>query len=278
MSWTQVSYCYDGSFAGFLSCVFDSYANREAPASFSTPEEPQISLWPERQAATHLERAQRVYRSVAARISPQAQVLVRRGFLTCLPERELYLWNFLRLGYRQGARVTQDLTSDWVHGLTKAVYQLEHEAHMYKGFVRFSDQAGFLVAQIAPKNRVLPLLGPHFSARFPQETFVIYDQSHLEALIHQSGAWTITGAEDFQPGDPTQEELSYRRLWKRFYDTIAIEGRINPTLRRSHMPKRYWGLLTELQPEPDPQGLTSRTYMAYSSNVCRLSATKPNSV
>ena len=33
MDWTPVSYAYDGSFAGFLTCVFASYAHREEPMS-----------------------------------------------------------------------------------------------------------------------------------------------------------------------------------------------------------------------------------------------------
>ena len=52
MDWTPVSYAYDGSFAGFLTCVFASYAHREEPMSFSTPEDGRISLWPERTVDT----------------------------------------------------------------------------------------------------------------------------------------------------------------------------------------------------------------------------------
>ena len=65
MDWTPVSYAYDGSFAGFLTCVFASYAHREEPMSFSTPEDGRISLWPERTVDTDEARAQRVYRSLA---------------------------------------------------------------------------------------------------------------------------------------------------------------------------------------------------------------------
>ena len=38
MSWTQVSCQYDGSYPGFLSCVFDCYVNREEPVEFRTPD------------------------------------------------------------------------------------------------------------------------------------------------------------------------------------------------------------------------------------------------
>ena len=35
MSWTLVSYLYDGTYAGFLTCVFDSFRHREEPADFT---------------------------------------------------------------------------------------------------------------------------------------------------------------------------------------------------------------------------------------------------
>ena len=38
-------------------------------------------------------------------------------------------------------------------------------------------------------------------------------------------------------GIPSAEEAQYRRLWKRFYDTIEIKERRNPKLRMSNMPK-----------------------------------------
>ena len=44
------------------------------------------------------------------------------------------------------------------------------------------------------------------------------------------------------------EERRYQDLWRRFYDTIAVEGRINPQLRRGNMPMRYWPNMTEFQP------------------------------
>ena len=83
MDWTPVSYAYDGSFAGFLTCVFASYAHREEPMSFSTPEDGRISLWPERTVDTDEARAQRVYRSLAPRLGQEGRRLAVYGFLTC---------------------------------------------------------------------------------------------------------------------------------------------------------------------------------------------------
>ena len=80
MDWTPVSYAYDGSFAGFLTCVFASYAHREEPMSFSTPEDGRISLWPERTVDTDEARAQRVYRSLAPRLGQEGRRLAVYGF------------------------------------------------------------------------------------------------------------------------------------------------------------------------------------------------------
>ena len=50
-------------------------------------------------------------------------------------------------------------------------------------------------------------------------------------------------------GPAGEEELRYRAMWRKFYDTIAIEGRYNPRCRMTQMPKRYWGDMTEFQRE-----------------------------
>lgn len=121
MSWTQVSYVYDGSFAGFLTCVFDSYANREEPMSFSTPEDGRLTLWPERHIGTDQAKARRVYQSLDKKLGAEGKRLVVNGFLTCLEEKELHLWRFLRLGYQLGPGFTRGLADERVAAVWKAV-------------------------------------------------------------------------------------------------------------------------------------------------------------
>ena len=147
MEWPQAAYRYDGSFAGFLTCVFESYAHKEAPACFLTQEDQRFSLWPEREVAASQERALRVYQSLGRKIGPEAKRLVTHGFLTCLEEREIHLWNFIRRGYEEGAQLARNLADPLTSMLYQAVYRAEHEAHMYKGFVRFSEQEGLLLAE-----------------------------------------------------------------------------------------------------------------------------------
>lgn len=251
MAWTQVCHQYDGTFAGFLTCVFESYVNHEEPVEFRGPEDPCCSLYPLRTIATHPERATRVYRSLGPRLGPEGREWVIRGFLTCLPQRELYLWRFLRMGFCRGPAVIRELTDPRVDKLRKAVLFLNREAHLYTGFTRFSDLHGVLAGEIQPKNRVLPLLRPHFCGRYPQEKLVLHDSTHGEALFHQPGKWAILPVEGFTLGPAGAEELAFRQMWRAFYDTIAIEGRRNEKCRMTQMPKRYWAAMTEFQKDWD---------------------------
>lgn len=242
----EVIYRYDGSFEGFLCCVFDSYVYHEYPAQFQREEEP--SLFPVRQVGTDAAHAARVLASLE-KISPYARELAVKGFLTCVPEKEAVLYRFLRELYAQGRPLLRQLSHEALLPLLKAVRHLEGEVHLLKGFVRFSDFGGMLAGEIRPKNRVLPLLQYHFCDRMYNEVFLLYDRTYREALVHRPGQQAIVPMEDFKMAAPSEAEAQYRRLWKRFYDTIEIKERHNPKLRRTHMPQRYWETMTEFQDE-----------------------------
>lgn len=270
---------YDGTFSGFLTCVFECYVNKEEPVEFCTYEDDHLSLYPERVISFQAEYAQRVYRSLSVKFGPAGQRLVALGFLSCMENRELYLWKFILMGYRQGPAVVCDLTHPVVHRIQKAVRHLEQETHLLKGFIRFSLLDGILVGEIEPKNRVLPLLRPHFCNRYPQETFLLYDRTHQEGLFHEKGRWAILPLNDFRMGLPGQDELQYRQLWRTFYRTISIEARSNPRCRMSHMPKRYWNTMTEFQTENcedagESSALPAQTLCSIQSSFSALSTQK----
>ena len=148
---------------------------------------------------------------------------------------------------REGPGFLQNFSDETLHPVAKAVQHLNSEAHLLKGFVRFSELGGVLGGEIAPKNRVLPLLRSHFCARYLNESFFLYDRTHKEALFYTGGRAVIRPLEEFQMAPPDETEAKYRLLWKRFYDTIAIRERENPRCRMTNMPKRYWGTMTEFQ-------------------------------
>jgi len=244
----EIIYRYDGSFEGFLCCVFDSYVRKEFPADFQCADKIQPTLFSVRWVATDDAHAQRIIRSLAKR-SVYALELVSKGFLSCADDKEQILYTFIRTLYDEGPSFLRRLSDDRLCPLVKAVHHLEGEAHLLKGFVRFSELGGALVGEIRPKNRVLPLLRSHFCSRFYNESLILYDRTHKEALFYRDYKWCIAPLEHFEMARPDRQEVQFRRLWKRFYDTVAIEERYNPKCRRTQMPMRYWDTMTEFQGE-----------------------------
>ncbi len=247
MAWRDVVFQYDGTFEGFLCCVFESYINKEFPIAFSGDEEC-WSLYEVRYVVTRREHAQRVYQSILRRSRTAADV-VRRGFLTCLPEIEVRLYALIKKLYDEGAGFLRNPSDPVYDPVAKALRHMSGELEKLRGFVRFSDYSGVLGAEIEPKNRVLPLLRRHFCDRYANEAFFIYDRTNREMLVYANRHSRILAADSFRPALPGDEEIQFRRLWKRFYETIAIKERENPHCQNTCMPKRYRSTMTEFLPE-----------------------------
>ncbi len=241
-------YRYDGSYQGFLCCVAQCFTDKRLPQGVQSLDEPQATLFPIQAVATQPELAQRVENSLSRKISPLAADMVRRGFLTCMEDKELRLIRFILLGYKHGPRVTSLSVNDDVHALDKALLYLKNEAHYHVEFLRFADCGGFLAGMITPNNLVLPLIVGHFCERLNTENFVIFDKNHGMGFVHQRGSNSrqeFFYADSVDLPEPQENEVKYQELWRLFYKTIAVEGRVNHQLRRGNMPMRYWKNMTE---------------------------------
>ncbi len=80
---------------------------------------------------------------------------------------------------------------------------------------------------------------------------MIYDENRRLALLHPCGQdFFITDTEGldlealkhFSP-----EEMEYQKLWCRFFDSIAVEARVNPKLQNQNLPKRFQKDIVEFQ-------------------------------
>lgn len=244
-----LTYQYDGSLEGFYCCVFASFSNREIPAKIIAGEPEQLLLGKVTYIETEPEKAKRVSDSIPQKISAEAAEMVWKGYLGCHPQKERLLLNFLRLGFRRGPSVTEDLTDPIVHELQKEIGRFNYEAHRFVQFLRFSLHGPYMTAVIHPKSQVLPIIAPHYCDRFPNEVFLIYDATNKMALVHQPGESAIVPMEEYVAPPPNEEELFYRNLWRKFFKTIGIEGRKNKRCQMNFLPKWYRPDMTEFQPE-----------------------------
>ncbi|MDF2633108.1 MAG: putative metabolism protein, partial [Caproiciproducens sp.] len=145
---SNLIYRYDGSYDGLLCCVFESYDKKEIPMDILQPEAVQVTLFPVKEIITEPQKSNRVLTSIPQKMGGSALDFIQRAFLTCEPQKELYILLFLRMGYHYGPSVMNMLADDVVDVLFKAVKHLNNESHLLMGFVRFSIFNNALVAEI----------------------------------------------------------------------------------------------------------------------------------
>jgi len=246
---TDVIYVYDGSLAGFLCCVHESFYAKEMPRDIVSVEAVQMSLHEERTIKTDSSKAKAVRDSIHRNISRRALLLLDNVFLCHHEGKELKLLAFLIKGFKNGGKTLSMLGDKEVADVLDMEKHMLRERHLLTGFIRFADYGEILGAVISPKNFVLPLLAEHFMLRFPDENFMIYDKTHKAVLVRQGEKVEITIVEELEFKEESGEELHYQNLWKNFYKTIGIKERFNPKCRMTMMPKRYWENMIEMSHE-----------------------------
>ncbi len=270
-----VTYCYDGTFDGLMCCVFECYEKRELPTSISVGTPEQLDFSELKHIITDRSKASRVISAIPKKISPNVLDLTHKMFLSCEEDKDITILMYLLKGFKAGGKIEYMLADETINKLNKAVQHLTREAHLYEGFVRFSDRDGYLTAVIEPKNKVIPLLADHFTDRFRNENFLIYDKTHRMALIYFKHKAEIAENIDFTMPPATEEEKLYRELWRGFYDAIGIKERYNPRCRMSLVPKRYWGCMTELCDKTGDSVTDSMTEITGTKAVLQITENKP---
>lgn len=244
----MADYIYDGTFSGFLCCVYADYYSGRA-LSIAPKGAYQGNLFQEAiEIETDEEKAAKVYRAIEEKISTFDLRRIYRIFLSGAPEKEMVIMNYIRFGFVKGRKTWQ------YHGLpqVKEAEFLERkvsfEVHRLEGLLRFSLlENEILYGEIQPDHDILELIAPHFSDRYRNDPFIIHDLRRGKAVISAGGEWYISEFTREELPENHSGEAEYRRLWKKYFETAAIKERINPRCQKNFMPVRYWKNLTEMK-------------------------------
>ncbi len=241
--------CYDGSLEGFLSAVFDAYVRHLFPQRICPGACVQLGL--DQQiidVATNRAHAERVRVGLCSRAGVEVWRAVRTAFLSDEEGREDVLFSYIVRAMERGYKVSGDITVDCVARVRALVQAVYNERERMYQFLRFEKmENGVYFACINPNANVVPIMMRHFAERFNTQPFVIYDEVHGIAGVQREGATALVLTDMLTVPDRSCDELSYRQLWKCFYDAVSNEQRYNPDLRRSLVPKRLWRNMTEFQ-------------------------------
>ena len=202
---------------------------------------------------TDSDKAVKVAQAIENKIGGEAYDMVYHAALSCETDRMDAIYRFLKLGFRYGRRVISMHGDERVCQLFELNRSVRNEAHTFREFLRFHDTGKALVARMNPKNQVLPLIGWHFSERFPDENFVILDENHDMGVFHEKGRrWYLSFVDHGFIGEVFGQIQSgqYEHLWSRFFQTIAIAGRENDKCQKNMCPLRYRKYMVEFQKTP----------------------------
>lgn len=240
-----MDYLYDGSFDGFLSCIYHSYKLEKASGIYEKNSY-QYSIMNEYLIIdTNPDYSGIVYNAIENKISKEALDLIFYAFLSCDDDKDNKILKFIEFGFKKGKSVIDMYTNDLVHPIRELYIRVSREEHRILGFLRFSDIGGILYAKYNPDNNLTVLITDHFADRYKYEKFIIHDEKRNIASIYADGRWQIVDASSINSISLTDKEVMFHKLWKEYFTTLAIEARKNVKLQNQLVPKKYRKNLTE---------------------------------
>jgi len=243
-------YSYDGSFEGFLCAVAECLEGCVGEPEFVRAGDAcEVGLFTGEaiEIDTRRDTALALRSRFVKAVSQDAFATARYAFHSQKGGIERLVWDYLSLGLKVGRGLEGLLTAEPVHSINRIARHVSHEAHKYKGFVRFREvTAGFLYAAIEPEADILGLIAPHFVGRVGDCPWMIHDLRRCQAAVFDLRSWRLVGdIELTAEPDVTAAEHEYAALWQRYFQHHAIAERHNPKLQQKHVPLWVRKHLTE---------------------------------
>ena len=287
------TYVFDNTLDGLLTAVFDSFFRKQQNVTLLVEGE-QLPLFagePHR-VVTDSEKAERVWKGLEKHLSREGLHMITLSWLS--EERALNqpLFNMICKVFkppplapsprgeggafgREGSLNTllsleRNASDADVLAVRNTCRRVLHEQLRMKQFIRFQKaKDGTYLAVVSPDHNVLPLITDHFSDRFNDQPWLIYD-----AKRHYGYYYSLTpnpspkgeGSNykvirvtfedeasvpfDLSNGKMDADILSendqlFQDLWRTYFKAICIKERMNPKKQLSDMPRRYWKYMTE---------------------------------
>lgn len=242
-------FLYDGSFEGLLTCIFEAFSKKPESVFISKKDTYQPNFLEEPVIVkTNMEKFQRVYSSIPAKISKHAAEIVYRAWLSEDENAENLIYYFLKLGYRMGGSVCDYIQDPYINEIVRLNRKVGLETHRFLGLLRFQEiEDGLFYAGYEPDHNIIVLIAPHFTRRLSDQPFIIHDKKRNICAVYDGRELVLTDKVPKIPVNVTAAEDEFASLWKTFFRTIAIKERKNLRTQANFLPGRYWKNLTEMK-------------------------------
>ena len=244
---------------GLLTAVFDAYALHEQPEQLLKSGDA-LPLFCEHlyHVTTDEEKARRVWTGLEKHLPREAMKLISVSWLSELPELPTPLFLYIYKVFRQGD-ISHNFADDDVLSVIDIAHSVLHEQLRMKQFIRFQKaKDGTYLAVVSPDHNVLPLITDHFSDRFNDQPWLIYDAKRHYGFYYDGKAAPIRVTFEDEAAVPfnlnngklnaevlSHDDQLFQDLWRTYFKAICIKERMNPCKQLKDMPRRYWKYMTE---------------------------------
>ncbi len=248
---------YDKTFDGLLSAVFDAYSLKIFPEKLLqlgdiTP----IFTDKTHTVVTEEAHSKRVWQALQKRLQKNACNMLMHVWLSELEGSDDLLFRYICKTFATTKKIEYNFGDADILEVEKIARKVSHEAQYIRQFIRFQKAAdNIFFAPIRPIFNALPLAIDHFTDRFADQQWVIYDLRRKYGYfydLHTTNEITFTDDDHLLSGRldeslMAEDEKLFQDLWKGYFKAMTIKERINPRLHKKNMPARFWQYLTEKQ-------------------------------
>lgn len=242
-------YQYSGGLNGFLSAVFRAYQDKALPDLITDGnliEPPLLSkivtIQPDEA------KALRVERGIFTRIGISGLHQLTYAYASGDPEKNRKLFYWVLSVFKYGNEVQKRYQDPNIMNFYDMTARVTLEINHMLGFLRFAQSSeGLYCAEFAPDNNILPFIMPHFTRRFNDQSFLIYDCKRSLYGIYNGTEWNVLYEEKKISYTLSEPEQVFQKLWKEYYRSVSIAARENRRLQDSYLPRRYRAFLTEFR-------------------------------
>jgi probable DNA metabolism protein len=252
--WVMNLIYYDGTFAGFLTAIFEIYERKLVDVKITRFGIQRRAFARELKVITDRDKAKRVWTGLMRITSAETCKAVYACFLSEIPMIEQVLMEFCKYAFDSRKDISRDFAHPaalQVEKISKKVYREKHRMEAFVRFSRLNDDLYF--SEVEPDFNVLPLIGKHFKDRYADQDWMIYDKKRAYGIHFEKATGALTEIVLNFTDNPSNrqqdifhdEEKLYQQLWKDYFHHVNIPARKNLKLHIQHVPTRYWKHLTE---------------------------------
>jgi len=253
----MIIFHYDKTFEGLLTAVFDAYNRKTFPNKLLGLEELEPLFVDESYTVvTDEEKSGRVWKGLAKKLSLITRNMLSYVWMSELPGSDELIFRYIRKALDSKHSIEMNFADDDVLQMRNVAQKVNKEKCRLIELVRFQKAADdIFFAPVSPDHNSLPLTLDHFTDRFADQKWIIYDTKRNYGYYYDMKTvteMTLDSHDLFPEGKldekrMAEDEKLFQELWKGYFKSMTIKERINLKLQRQHMPQRYWKYLTEKQ-------------------------------